>query len=66
MPRILTTCPSTGAIVPTGHRTKSIDIAAMEGSRTFRCPTCQEVHHWTADQAVVEETLSLAAFRPAA
>jgi hypothetical protein len=55
MPRILVTCPSSGAIVPTGHRTAEIDLATMTGSRSFRCPTCQKVHDWTADVAVAEE-----------
>lgn len=66
MPRILTTCPTSGGLVPTGHRTPSIVLTEMEGPRSFRCPSCQQVHSWTADQAVVEDTLSLAAFRSAA
>ena len=66
MPRILTTCPTSGAIVPTGHRTSGLDIATMDAPRSFRCPTCQEVHTWNADEAMVEDTLKLAAFRPAA
>jgi hypothetical protein len=66
MPRILTTCPNSGGLVPTGHRSPAISLDDMDAPRAFRCPSCEQVHSWTADQAVVEETLSLAAFRSAA
>ena len=65
MPRILTTCPTTGALAPTGHRTGDLDLALLSEPRSFRCPLCEKVHDWTAREAVVEATLSLAAFRAA-
>ena len=66
MPRILTTCPTTGETVPTGHRTTTVDFAELDAPRSFRCPVCQQVHEWSAENARVEETLSLAPFRSAA
>ena len=66
MPRILTTCPTTNTLVPTGQRTTDLDLASFAGQRAFRCPACQEVHTWTGPVAVVEKTISLGAFRPAA
>ncbi len=62
MARILTTCPATGALVPTGHRTGDVDLPALIEPRSFRCPQCEKVHTWTRDNAVVEPT----PFRPAA
>jgi len=66
MPRILTTCPTTRAVVPTGLRTSALDIATMRDSRQFSCPTCHEVHSWTAQDAIVEKTLKLSTFRDGA
>jgi hypothetical protein len=66
MPRILTRCPTDGALVPTGHRTPEIDLSALVGTRSFRCPGCGEIHAWSAEDATVEATLRLAAFRSAA
>lgn len=66
MPRIMTTCPTTGAIVPTGHRSPEIKLEEGEASRSFRCPVCSEVHSWQPKDAKVESTISLAAFRAAA
>jgi hypothetical protein len=54
MPRILTTCPTTGEIVPTGHRSAELDLSAMIGTRAFRCPVCQQVHAWEAHAAYAE------------
>ena len=66
MPRILTTCPTSGELVPTGHRTSELDVAEMSAARSFRCATCQQVHTWTAEEAVIEKTMTLDAFRSAA
>jgi hypothetical protein len=66
MPRILTTCPTTGTLVPTGQRTPAFDLATMGEGHAFRCPVCNEPHRWRAEDAVVEETLTLAALRNAA
>lgn len=66
MPRILTTCPTTHATVPTGHRTADIDLATLTEPRSFRCPDCAQVHAWTAEEATVEGRLVLPAFQPAA
>lgn len=56
MARILTNCPDTGDIVPTGHRTADIDLAALTEPRSFRCPVCQKVHSWDRESAIVEQT----------
>jgi hypothetical protein len=66
MPRILTHCPTDGALVPTGHRTPEIDLSTLAGARAFRCPGCGQVHTWSAEDATVETTLSLPVFRSAA
>jgi hypothetical protein len=58
MPRIITTCPSTGQDVPTGHRTQDFELAAIVEPRSFRCPVCHEVHAWSGANARVEEGLT--------
>lgn len=58
MARILTNCPDTGEVVPTGHRTADIDLSALSEPRSFRCPVCQKVHSWTRETAIVEPTPS--------
>ncbi len=63
MPRILTQCPTLGTQVPTGHRTPALDLASMASPLSFRCPACQAVHSWTAEEAEVEETISLSTLR---
>lgn len=54
MARILTNCPETGDLVPTGHRTADIDLSGLTEPRSFRCPRCQKVHSWTRDTAIIE------------
>lgn len=66
MYRIMTTCPTSGALVPTGHRTSEIDLATMTITRSFRCTVCKEVHTWAAHEATIEKTLKLPVFRTAA
>lgn len=66
MSRILTTCPTSGTLVPTGHRTSEIDLATMSAPRSFRCTVCKEIHTWAAHEATIETTLKLAIFRTAA
>lgn len=67
MPRILTTCPTTGTLVPTGQRTPGFDLATMGEGHAFRCPACEQPHHWRAEDAVVETSAdTLASLRSAA
>ena len=66
MARILTTCPTNGQAVPTGHRTTDFELSEQEASRSFRCPSCQQVHSWNRDTAVAEETLTLSSVGKAA
>lgn len=54
MPRILISCPTTGAEVPTGHRTQDFSPSAMVEPRSFRCPVCHEVHAWRGEDARIE------------
>ena len=54
MPRIITSCPTTGASVPTGHRTQDFELTAIVEPRSFRCPVCHEVHAWRGRDAWVE------------
>jgi len=54
MPRIIIDCPTTGAAVPTGHRTQDFDLASIVEPRSFRCPVCQKVHTWRGHDARVE------------
>ena len=54
MPRIIISCPTTGAEVPTGHRTQDFDLAAVVEPRSFRCAVCHEVHTWRGEDAWVE------------
>ncbi len=63
MPRIMTTCPETGAIVPTGHRTPEMKLGEGAATHSFRCPVCTHVHEWLESDAHVEKTITLAAFR---
>ncbi|HXA38244.1 MAG TPA: hypothetical protein VNW53_04530 [Phenylobacterium sp.] len=54
MPRIIIDCPTTGAEVPTGHRTQDFALSAIVEPRSFRCPVCHEVHAWRGEDARVE------------
>jgi hypothetical protein len=66
MPRIIISCPTTGADVPTGHRTQDFELSAITEPRSFRCPVCHQVHAWRGDDARVEHGLSPAAAQEAA
>jgi hypothetical protein len=66
MPRIIISCPTTGADVPTGHRTQDFELSAIVEPRSFRCPVCHQVHAWCGHEARVEEGLSRAAAGAAA
>jgi len=59
-------CPTTGAEVPTGHRTQDFDLATVVEPRSFRCPVCQQVHVWCGSDARIEGGLSPAAAKMAA
>jgi len=54
MPRIIISCPTTGADVPTGHRTQDFDLASVVEPRSFRCPVCHQVHAWRGEDAWIE------------
>ena len=54
MPRIIISCPTTGADVPTGHRTQDFELSAVTEPRSFRCPVCRQVHAWCGEDARVE------------
>ncbi|HEX2817185.1 MAG TPA: hypothetical protein VHN39_12355 [Phenylobacterium sp.] len=58
MPRIIISCPTTGADVPTGHRTQDFELAAIVEPRSFRCPVCHQVHAWRGEDARVEHALT--------
>lgn len=66
MPRIIISCPTTGADVPTGHRTQDFELAAVVEPRLFRCPVCHQVHAWCGEDARVERGLTRAAASAAA
>jgi hypothetical protein len=61
MPRIIISCPTTGADVPTGHRTQDFELSTMVEPRSFRCPVCHQVHAWSGHEARVEEGQTRAA-----
>ncbi|MET0275130.1 MAG: hypothetical protein ABW360_19240 [Phenylobacterium sp.] len=54
MPRILTTCQSTGEPVVTGYRTTDFDLSELAQPMSFRCNRCNQVHAWTKETAWVE------------
>jgi hypothetical protein len=54
MPRIIISCPTTGADVPTGHRTQDFELSAIVEPRSFRCPVCHQVHAWRGGDARIE------------
>jgi hypothetical protein len=56
MPRILTTCESTGQPVVTGHRTTDFDLTKLAHALSFRCNRCNQVHAWTRETAWIEAT----------
>lgn len=56
MPRIVTTCPTTGQTVPTGYRSTDLDLEQLAGPMSFRCTACEKVHAWMATDASVEAT----------
>ena len=64
MPRLMTTCSTTGAEVATGYRTQDFDISQMTEPRAFRCP-CGVIHSWGPENAYVEEGLTPAGLRAA-
>jgi hypothetical protein len=66
MPRIIISCPTTGADVPTGHRTQDFELAAIVEPRSFRCPVCHQVHAWRGEDARIEHVQTPAAATEAA
>jgi hypothetical protein len=61
MPRIVTTCPTTGQTVPTGYRSADLDLEELVGPMSFRCTACEKVHAWTAMDVSIEGTPSFVA-----
>ncbi len=37
--------------VPTGHRMRATEFAAVSGPRSFRCTACGQIHTWTTETA---------------
>ena len=58
MPRIMISCPTSGADVPTGHRTQDFELSEVIAPRSFRCPVCQQIHSWRGDEAWIEGDLT--------
>ena len=56
MPRVLTTCPETQAVVSTVLRLQPAAFANLSGGRAFRCAACGSIHQWDKDKAWLEET----------
>jgi hypothetical protein len=54
MPRILTKCPQTARTVPTVLRMRETAFEALSGSHAFRCPACNDIHHWEKTDAWLE------------
>jgi hypothetical protein len=48
---VLSACETTGELVPTGHRMRESELAAIVGGRSFRCRSCGEIHSWTTQTA---------------
>ncbi len=48
---VLFTCEVKGSSVPTGHRMRPAEFAAIAGPRFFRCGACGEIHSWTCNTA---------------
>jgi len=55
MPRVLTTCPVTGEIVPTILRMQRPAFEQLKGAHGFRCSRCNEIHHWEREAAWLED-----------
>lgn len=55
MSRIVTTCPVTGATVPTGHRTTELKLFSVSQTLSFRCAACHQVHSWSRENMQTEE-----------
>ena len=55
MPAVLTTCPTSGDLIPTGIVVDDADeIHALdEDSLLVACPNCGRDHWWTPQEAVV-------------
>jgi uncharacterized C2H2 Zn-finger protein len=47
-------CPRTERVVPTVLRMREPAFAALASSHAFRCPACQEIHHWQKQDAWLE------------
>jgi hypothetical protein len=61
MPRILTKCPQTSRTVPTVLRMREAAFEALSGSHAFRCPACNDIHHWEKSDAWLEGAPAMAA-----
>jgi hypothetical protein len=61
MPRILTKCPQTARTVPTVLRMREAAFESLSGSHAFRCPACNDIHHWEKGDAWLEGSPAIAA-----
>ena len=48
---VMFTCPVREEPVPTGHRMRPTEFAALNGPRSFRCTGCGQIHTWTTETA---------------
>jgi hypothetical protein len=55
MARVMMKCPATGQGVFTCQRMKPAEFEALTQELGFRCPACQEIHHWSKTDAWLEE-----------
>jgi hypothetical protein len=62
MPRIMTKCPTTEREVSTVYRMSQTQLDELQGEFAFRCPACDEIHHWKREAAWVEPGLAKAPF----
>ena len=51
---VMFTCEAADRAVPTGHRMRPAEFAAVNGQRSFRCSMCQQIHSWTNETAWLE------------
>ena len=57
MPGIYTSCPATGATVPTGQQASPMFLeGTLDAGGRFRCSACNQVHTWTRETAIVGAT----------
>jgi len=53
MPHVLTPCPVTGDLVPTGVQVTTLEDVEPEGNLLIACPECGRDHDWKREDAVL-------------